>query len=132
MKSVDLVEKGDFVSDIQEEIKFPIREAREMVKDLMPPNAFIYWMDFLFHIMLGWSSFFFCFKSELFSLGQWVCFLISTFAFSHVCENRSKLQTYKNMFLYFDIIIFRLVKTDRKKLFQFWRFPLLTHYLLER
>ena len=29
------------MSDIQEEIKFPIREAREMVKDLMVPNAFI-------------------------------------------------------------------------------------------
>jgi len=43
------------VSDIQEEIKFPIREAREMVKDLMLPNAFIYWVDFLFHIIKKFS-----------------------------------------------------------------------------
>ena len=69
------------MSDVQEETKFPLREAREMVKDLMLPNAFIYWVDFMFHITLGWSSFFFCFKSELFSLSQWVCFFISIFSF---------------------------------------------------
>ena len=45
------------MSDAQKEIKFPIREAREIVKDLMPPNAFIYWADFLFHITLGWIFF---------------------------------------------------------------------------
>ena len=34
------------MSAIQEEKKIPIREAREIVKDLMMPNAFIYWVDF--------------------------------------------------------------------------------------
>ena len=69
------------MSDVQEEIKFPIREARELVQDLLPPNAFIYWVDFLFHITLGWIFFFFCFNSELFSLNQWSFFFVSTFAF---------------------------------------------------
>ena len=69
------------MSDIQEEIKFPIREAREMVKDLMMPNAFIYWVDFLFHITLGWCSFFFCFKSNSFSLNQWIFLFVSIFSF---------------------------------------------------
>jgi hypothetical protein len=69
------------VSDVQEEIKFPIREARELVQDLLPPNAFIYWVDFLFHITLGWIFFFFCFNFKLFSLNQWSFFFVSTFAF---------------------------------------------------
>lgn len=45
------------MSAIQEEKKIPIREAREIVKDLMRPNAFIYWVDFLFHIVIGWCFF---------------------------------------------------------------------------
>lgn len=68
------------MSNIEVGTKFPIREAREMVKDLIPPNAFIYWVDFLFHIILGWSSFYFCFNSDFLSLSQWVFFFISTFA----------------------------------------------------
>ena len=69
------------MSDVPEEIKFPAREAREMVKDLMTPNAFIYWVDFLFHVTLGWCSFFLCFKSDSFSLNQWVFFFVSIFSF---------------------------------------------------
>ena len=38
------------MSVIQEQQKIPVKEARQIVKDLMVPNAFIYWVDFLFHI----------------------------------------------------------------------------------
>ncbi len=68
------------MSDVQQELKFPVREARELVKDLMPPNAFIYWVDFLFHIALGWFAFIFCFKSDFLSLSQWVSFFVSAFS----------------------------------------------------
>ena len=69
------------MSAIQEEKKIPIREAREIVKDLMMPNAFIYWVDFLFHIVLGWCSFYFCYRSDFFSPIQWVLFFVSIFSF---------------------------------------------------
>ena len=69
------------MSHIKEEIKFPIREAREIVKDLMQPNAFIYWVDFLFHITLGWGAFFFCSHSSLFSPSQCGFFFVSVFSF---------------------------------------------------
>ena len=69
------------MSTIQEEKKIPIKEAREIVKDLMVPNAFIYWVDFLFHITLGWCSFYFCCKSVFFSPIQWILFFISIFSF---------------------------------------------------
>lgn len=68
------------MSDVQQEIKFPIREAREVVKDLLPPNALIYWTDFLFHNVLGWCAFVFCLNAELFSIGQWVSFFVSVLA----------------------------------------------------
>jgi len=69
------------MSDTQNGAKFPVREVRELVKDLMPPNAFIYWSDFLFHITLAWGAFVFCFRSEPFSLGQWISFFVAVFAF---------------------------------------------------
>ena len=64
------------MSAIQDEKKIPIREAREIVKDLMMPNAFIYWVDFLFHVVLGWCSFYFCYKADFFSPIQWVLFFV--------------------------------------------------------
>ncbi|MDF0677559.1 MAG: hypothetical protein P0107_00065 [Nitrosomonas sp.] len=32
-------------------------EARALVRDLMTPDPRIYWLDFLFHIVLGWMAF---------------------------------------------------------------------------
>ena len=69
------------MSAIQEKKEISIREAREMVKGLMRPNPFIYWVDFLFHIVLGWCSFYFCCKSVFFSPIQWIFFFISIFSF---------------------------------------------------
>ncbi len=36
---------------------FPLSEAREMVRDLFAPNPLLYWLDFLFHVTLGWTAF---------------------------------------------------------------------------
>jgi fatty acid desaturase len=69
------------MSAIQEEKNFSIREAREMVKGLMRPNPFIYWVDFLFHVVLGWCSFYFCYKADFFSPIQWALFFVSMFSF---------------------------------------------------
>ncbi len=69
------------MSEIEEEKKNIVREAREIVKDLMMPNAFVYWFDFLFHISLSWFSFFLCCKADFFSPVQWIFFFISIFSF---------------------------------------------------
>ena len=66
---------------IQEQNKISVKEAREIVKDLMMPNAFIYWVDFLFHIVLGWCSFYFCYRFDFFSPIQCVLFFVSIFSF---------------------------------------------------
>jgi len=39
------------------EPEFPLQEARQLVRDLLRPNAAIYWADFGFSITLGWASF---------------------------------------------------------------------------
>nr|MDW7618883.1 hypothetical protein [Nitrosomonadaceae bacterium]MDW7647441.1 hypothetical protein [Nitrosomonadaceae bacterium]MDW7666282.1 hypothetical protein [Nitrosomonadaceae bacterium] len=49
---------------------FPLREAHELVRDLMTPNPWIYWADFLFHITLGWAAFFTALYTPLFSVWQ--------------------------------------------------------------
>jgi fatty acid desaturase len=37
--------------------EFPLQEARDLVRDLMVPNPWVYWPDFLFHTTLGWAAF---------------------------------------------------------------------------
>lgn len=37
---------------------FPLDEARELTRDLMRPQAGIYWADFTFHMVLGWAAFY--------------------------------------------------------------------------
>ncbi len=69
------------MSVIQEQKKNPIREAREIVKDLMVPNPFIYWFDFLFNVLLGWCSFCFCYRADFFSPIQCVFFFVSILSF---------------------------------------------------
>jgi fatty acid desaturase len=69
------------MSNIQEQKQIPIREAREIVKGLMVPNPLIYWFDFLFNIVLGWCSFYFCYNANLLSPIQWALFFVSIFSF---------------------------------------------------
>lgn len=58
-----------------------LQEARDIIKDLFIPNPFIYWVDFLFYLILGWSAFIFTLKFPTFSLGQLCCYAISCLAF---------------------------------------------------
>lgn len=55
--------------------KFPIAEAREIVRDLMRPSPLIYWSDFLFHATLGWVALYLAVNARGGSVVAW--FLIS-------------------------------------------------------
>ena len=68
------------VAAMHENKQFPLPEARELVKDLFAPNPRIYWLDFLFHITIGWSAFFLTLKSPTFSLWQLFFYIISALA----------------------------------------------------
>lgn len=60
--------------------EFPLREAHHLVRDLMTPNPWIYWTDFLFHITLGWTAFFTALLSPVFSLWQLGGFVVAVLA----------------------------------------------------
>ena len=61
--------------------EFPLREAHNLVRDLMTPNPWIYWTDFLFHISLGWGAFLAVLSMPLFSAWQLPLFIVATLAF---------------------------------------------------
>lgn len=61
--------------------EFPFNEAHNLVRDLMTPNPWIYWTDFLFHISLGWTAYFTALNSPLFSLWQIVAYVVAVLAF---------------------------------------------------
>ncbi|MFQ5944985.1 MAG: fatty acid desaturase family protein [Candidatus Methylomirabilales bacterium] len=65
---------------IQQTEQFSLSEARQIVKDLFAPNPFIYWVDFLFHIMLGWCSFVLTLGLPNVSLWQLPFYLITALA----------------------------------------------------
>ena len=60
--------------------EFPFREAHGLVRDLMTPNPVIYWLDFLFHISLGWAAFVMALFAPLFSAWQLVTFVVAALA----------------------------------------------------
>lgn len=60
--------------------EFSVREAFDLVRDLMTPNPWIYWTDFLFHISLGWGAFFVALTSPFFSLWQIAAFIVAVLA----------------------------------------------------
>ena len=60
--------------------EFPLREAHHLVRDLMTPNPWIYWTDFLFYITLGWTAFFTALLSPAFSLWQLGGFVVAVLA----------------------------------------------------
>jgi len=59
---------------------FPLREAHHLVRGLMTPNPIIYWIDFLFHVTLGWAAFVVALSTPLFSIWQFVAFIVATLA----------------------------------------------------
>ena len=60
--------------------EFPFREAHNLVHDLMTPNPVIYWLDFLFHISLGWAAFVTALLVPPFSAWQLLAFVIAALA----------------------------------------------------
>lgn len=89
--------------------EFPINEAYQLVRDLMTPNPWIYWADFLFHITLGWVAFFATLLSPMFSLWQLGGYIIAMLAlyrsavFVHELAHLKK-GTFKNFRLIWNII----------------------------
>jgi fatty acid desaturase len=73
--------RDDMTEQKQPYIKeFPLREAHHLVRDLMTPNPWIYWSDFLFHVTLGWAAFFTALFSPFFSLWQLGGFVVAVLA----------------------------------------------------
>ncbi|MDP1558912.1 MAG: fatty acid desaturase [Nitrosomonas sp.] len=60
--------------------EFPLREAHRLVRDLMTPNPWIYWTDFLFHISLGWAAFITALSTPLFSIWQFAAYVVAVLA----------------------------------------------------
>lgn len=60
--------------------EFPLKEAHRLVRDLMTPNPWIYWTDFLFHIVLGWTAFATALFSPLFSGLQITAYVVAVLA----------------------------------------------------
>ncbi|WP_407897085.1 fatty acid desaturase family protein [Ferrigenium sp. UT5] len=61
--------------------EFPFTEARALVRDLMTPTPWIYWADFLFHILLAWGAVAVTLRVPAFSVGQIAAYLIAALAF---------------------------------------------------
>lgn len=59
---------------------FPLREAHNLVSDLMTPNPWIYWTDFLFSSLVGWVAFFMALLSPWFSLWQVGAYVVAVLA----------------------------------------------------
>ena len=62
------------------EAEFPMAQAKRTVQDLFEPDPKVYWADFLFHDILGWSAFVLATRSPNGSAIQVLMFLIAGFA----------------------------------------------------
>ncbi len=60
--------------------EFPLREARQIVKDLQTRNPVIYWVDFLVSITVGWSAVAVAALSPVFSVVQIAALAVATVA----------------------------------------------------
>lgn len=69
------------MSDRISPAKFPLREAHALVHDLMTPNPWIYWLDFLFHITLSWAAFVAVLSSSFLSIWQMLACGVAVVAF---------------------------------------------------
>lgn len=58
----------------------PLEQMRPRVRDLLAPRPWIYWTDFLFHIVLTWSAFLLTVRATPWSPLQAVAWLVSVFA----------------------------------------------------
>src|SRR5262249_20298464 len=56
-----------------------IRQTHQIVKDLMRPNPFIYWVDFLLSATISYTALWLVLTTDLWSLTSVVCFSIAGF-----------------------------------------------------
>lgn len=77
----------------------------EIVKDLFRPNPWIYWVDFLAHITLGWCAFAATLCSPLFSIRQLFLYLVTSLALYRAVIFIHELAHLKpNSFLFFRFV----------------------------
>ncbi|MDT8364305.1 MAG: fatty acid desaturase [Nitrosomonas sp.] len=69
------------MTDNTAQTDFPMYEARALVRDLMKPDPFIYWSDFLFHNMTGWVALLLALWAPSWSIWQVGAYFIAVFAF---------------------------------------------------
>jgi fatty acid desaturase len=58
-----------------------IRQAKQIVHDLLTPNPVIYWVDFLVSITVAYTSLVIYLNAPLFSVAQVVCLFVASFLF---------------------------------------------------
>lgn len=75
-----LTENQDAIEPEAPAAVFPLREAHNLVSDLMTPNPWIYWTDFLFSSLVGWVAFFTALLSPWFSLWQVGAYVVAVLA----------------------------------------------------
>lgn len=63
---------------------FPLKEARALVAHLMGRNAYIYWLDLLFNLVLGWGGFYLVVISPALSALTIIAFIVSAFSLYRV------------------------------------------------
>jgi len=89
--------------------EFPLQEARGLVRDLMTPQPWIYWVDFLFHISLGWAAFATALLAPFLSVLQLAAYVVAGLAlyravlFIHELAHRKK-GTFKEFRLLWNLI----------------------------
>lgn len=89
--------------------EFPLQEARGLVRHLMTPKPWIYWVDFLFHISLGWAAFATALLAPVLSVLQLAAYVVAGLAlyravlFIHELAHRKK-GTFKEFRLLWNLI----------------------------
>lgn len=68
------------ITEVTANRALPLREAHELVRNLMTPNPWIYWLDFLFHVSLGWTAFILALQAPLLSGSQLAGYAVASFA----------------------------------------------------
>ncbi|UTW55696.1 fatty acid desaturase [Kordiimonas sp. SCSIO 12610] len=59
---------------------FPLKEARQLTRDLMKPNPAIYWSDFLLTIIIGWGAFIYAYMNPLLTASGCAAFIVCVLA----------------------------------------------------
>ncbi len=82
-----------------------LRKAHELVRDLMTPIPWIYWLDFIFHISLGWVTFFVALNESESFVFQFFIYIVSTLSLYRAATFIHELTHFKkNTFKLFRLV----------------------------